>query len=89
MTGIQVAQEVFKTKSAHLFRPRKNESGEYDCKPVFTGSHKGWTILDLFSASAIVQVHERINAQNQELLESFSLPKMARIAFKCLEEKTK
>jgi hypothetical protein len=46
MTGIEVARAVVTEKQCHLARPRQEQApGEpiqYDCKPTFTGSHKGW-----------------------------------------------
>jgi hypothetical protein len=86
MTGIEVARTVTEQKQCHLARARKEQTpGEpiqYDCKPTFTGSHKGWFYVDLFSASAIVQVYDAINEENKVKYGRLPLPKMASIAFK-------
>lgn len=41
--------------------------------------------VDLFTASAIVQVYDGINAANKKKYISASLPKMASIAFKLMK----
>ena len=85
MTGIEVARAVVTEKQCHLARPRQEQApGEpiqYDCKPTFTGSHKGWFYVDLFSASAITQIYDAINETNREKYSRLPLPKMAQIAF--------
>lgn len=81
MTAIQVAFEAAK-HGAQLFRQRKDGSGEYDCKPIFTGRSSGWVILDSFSGSVIIAVHGALNQTNREKFEKLPLLKMAPIAFK-------
>lgn len=60
MTISQIANEVVAAKSAKLIRYRKESvaSGvaQYDAKDLFTGSKRGWTILDLTTASALCAV---------------------------------
>jgi predicted RNase H-like nuclease len=86
MTGIDVARAVVEQKECHLARVRKSQTiGEpiqYDCKPTFTGSHKGWFYVDLFSASAIVAVYDALNDVNKAKYSRLSLPRMATVAFK-------
>lgn len=45
----------------------------------------GWIAFDLFSASALVQVYDAVNAKNQARLEQYSLPEMVRLAFMCIK----
>jgi hypothetical protein len=54
----QIAQDVVKNKTAVLIRLR--EHGEYDVKPMFTGSKRGWVVLDAMTAQAIVKVREAL-----------------------------
>lgn len=81
MTSIEIAKTAAED-GAHLFRPRKNEPGQYDCKPMFTGSHRGWTIMDSFSASAIVAVWNALNETNRAKYENLRPVSMAKLAFK-------
>lgn len=83
MTSIEVARRVVNEKSAYLFREKAD--GSYDAKLFFAGSKRGWTCLDLFSASALVQVYDAVNEQNKEKLLSLPLAKAVRLAFKCIK----
>lgn len=82
MRAIDVARKVVESKSLHLVRPRKNEPGEYDAKFCGEGNKRGWFMLDTFSASAIVAVHDNLNESNRAKFASLSLPKMAAVALK-------
>ena len=42
------------------------------------------TMMDLFTASAIVQVYDALNAANQDRFASMPAPKMGEIAFRLL-----
>jgi hypothetical protein len=83
MTAIQAAREAL-ANGAQLVRPRKEQPSQYDVKPLFTGSHRGWVILDSFTASAIVAVYDRLNEINRAHFESKSLVTMADWAFRCI-----
>lgn len=87
MTGIEVARLVASTKGAHLFRQRRDvtDRHEYDVKEIFTGNKRGWTLLDLFSASAICSVWDALKPENQEKYARMNLPAMASTAFKLLK----
>lgn len=41
-------------------------------------------LLDLFTASAVVQVHNALNPTNQAKFAALPLPKMAKLAFSLL-----
>lgn len=84
MKAIDVARLV-KAEGCHVFRDRKDAPGEYDAKPFFTGSRKGWVALDAFSASAIVAVYDALNEKNRAHYETLPLVKMARVAFKLVK----
>lgn len=85
MNAIEIAQKVAAEHQAVLFRERKGEPGQYDIKPLFTGSKKGWVILDGFSASAIVQVYNALNETNKAKFAALPLVKMATVAFKLIK----
>lgn len=81
MTAIQAAR-IAARDGVQLFRPRKDAPREYDVKPFFTGSKRGWIALDSFSASAIVAVYDALNETNRARYEQFSIQTMASMAFK-------
>lgn len=82
MTGTQAAYLVYKSRTIHLVRPRKDAPGEYDAKPYFTGNKRGWFALDSFSASAVVKVHQALNEENRAKFSGLSLPRMVQVALK-------
>lgn len=85
MTSIEAARKVVSEKQCHLLRPRKDSAGEYDAKSYDCGSKRGWFYLDLFSASAIVNVHDALSEQNRAKFAAMPLPKMASVAFKLIK----
>lgn len=64
MTILEVANQVVAEKSAYLIRYRKDSVlagvAQYDAKPLFTGSKRGWTMLDLTTASAVANVGKAV-----------------------------
>jgi hypothetical protein len=82
MTGIDVARKVTQ-EGVYAVRLRKDGSGEYDAKPYFTGRKSGWMIVDAFSCSAIVQLHDALSEENRAKYVKLSIQRMADIAFKC------
>jgi len=81
MTIIETARKVTTDKSAQLVREHKKELRRYDVKPLFTGSHRGWFILDLFTASAICAVADAINQENLAKFQELALPKVLKITW--------
>lgn len=84
MKAIEVARLV-KAEGVHVFRERKGAPGEYDAKPFFQGSRRGWVALDAFSASAIVTVHDALNETNRAKFAALPLAKAAAVAFKLIK----
>lgn len=84
MRAIDVARAVVADKQAHLFRSL-DEPGAYEAKPYLAGSKRGWALLDLFTASAIVAVFDGLNETNRVRFGSMDLAVMARIAFKVIK----
>ena len=68
-TIVDVARKVVEQKQAHLYRPRLDKGIEVglDWKAWGTGGNKrGWTLLDLFSASAVLAVFDHISEEHQK-----------------------
>lgn len=85
MTIIEIARKVVAEKSAYVIRPRIEQGIEValDAKPWgMRDGRRGWTILDLFSASIVVSVHDSINEENQKRLNR--LPFMTAVGI-CLK----
>lgn len=85
MKFLEAAKMVVESKTAHLIRPRKGEDMEYDAKPIFTGSKKGWTLLDTFTASAITSVAAIASPSTKDLMNSLKPSVVASVAFKNLQ----
>lgn len=85
MTAID-AMNLVNTDGAQLLRPRKGEPGQYDAKPMFTGSKKGWMLVDSFTASAVLQVFNAIGPENQEKMKKLPLLKMVDISWKLVKK---
>jgi hypothetical protein len=67
----QIIKDIVDTKSACMIRKRNGEhvkgsDYEYDVKPLLTGNkRKGWIILDLTTANAMLTVYNAIKPENQ------------------------
>ncbi len=86
MTAIEVAQLV-KEHGCQVFRPTKDQPGQYDAKPFYSGNKRGWVALDSFSASAILVVYNALNETNRASYTAIPLIGMAKLAFKLLNSK--
>lgn len=84
MKAIDIAREVTSSCGARLVRERKDAPGEYDSKPYFSGNKRKWLLLDLFTASAIVAVHDGLNEANRAKFAGMGIGRMADVAFKLL-----
>lgn len=88
MTISEVAQTAV-TNGAQLIRYRKDSvlSGvaQYDCKPYFTGSKRGWTAVDSFTASAIVAVNKALSPENQPKFNNLPLGKLIPFVWKAVK----
>jgi hypothetical protein len=81
MTAIEVFRTVT-TDGAQLVRPRKDAPLQYDIKPLFTGSNRGWTIVDAFTASAVVQVWNALSEANRAKFGAMPLTRMVTVTWK-------
>lgn len=79
MTITQIASQVLADHSAVQIRYRsgaKGEPKEYDCKPLFTGSHRGWIVLDAMTANAIMTVHRSLREDLRYKMDIFPLKQL-------------
>ena len=70
MVTSQIIKQVVDTKGCVLIRPRKEDHvkgnpWQYDIKEPFQGNKKGWTLVDLFTASAMVKVYDTLKDENK------------------------
>ena len=79
MTITAIAKQVTAEKSATQVRFRtggKGEVKEYDCKPLFTGRNKGWVLLDLTTAGAIMAVYNALSESKRPSMDTIPLTKL-------------
>jgi len=86
MTISAIAKQAAEN-GAVLIRYRANshaETGtaEYDCKPIFTGSKRGWTMLDSFTASAMKAVYEKLKPEHQAKFDNIPLGRLVDFVWK-------
>lgn len=79
MDTITLARRVVAECQCHLYRYR---DGEMQAREYGAGKKNGWTALDLFSASAIVQVYDALNETNRAKYGALDPYKAATVAFK-------
>jgi hypothetical protein len=53
-----------KENGCSLIRARKG-TNEYDCKIYTSGSKRGWTYLDGFTASAVLSIYNNLGEENK------------------------
>lgn len=80
MNAIEICRKIIAEHQCHVVRHRGGS--EYDAKAWGTGNHRGWVIVDAFTASAIVQVYDALNVDNKIKFSGLTLEKMATVAFK-------
>lgn len=80
MTALEVFKQVLSTGGCHVAREQKKCPGQYDSKLYFDGNRRGWTMVDLFTASTVCQVHAALKPENQAKFETLPLVRMAEVA---------
>lgn len=83
MNTLECARLVLKD-GAQLIRPRKDGAG-YDAKPLFTGKRRGWQVLDHFSASALVAVHEALSEEKKTVFANAPIHRALTLAWRCVK----
>lgn len=79
MTITQIAQQVLDQHSAVQIRFRagaKGEVKEYDCKPLFSGSRRGWTVMDATTANAVTTVYRALSADKRPTFDTIPLSRL-------------
>ena len=89
MTISDIAHTAVKD-GAQLIRYRADshkETGtaQYDCKPMFTGSKRGWTLIDSFTASALVAVYKALGPESQAKFNNLPLGKLVDFCWKAVK----
>ena len=81
MTIYEIAKQAVETSTAQKLRHR--EGNQYDCQvDMWAGNNRHWTLLDIMTASAIVQIYENIKPENQVKYMNLPLPKMIDLTWK-------
>ncbi len=85
MTITEIASVATKD-GAQLIRYRKDSvfsgTAQYDCKPMFTGSKRGWTMVDSFTASAILAVSNALNEANRAKFNNLPIDRLVSFCWK-------
>lgn len=86
MTIYQIAKRSVDTGTAQKIRHR--EGNQYDCQvSMWTGNNRGWTLLDHYTASAVVQIYENLKPENQEKYINMPLLKLLDITWQLVSRK--
>ena len=79
MTVYEIARKT-QDEGAQLLKHR--EGNQYNCKPMGTGNNRGWTIIDSFTGSAIVQIHDALSLENQAKYMNLPLTDLIDVTWK-------
>lgn len=76
MTITEIARRVRADKTCCYIRLRSGGKGEpkqYDMREAFGGNRRGWTLLDLMTASAILTVHDGVSDDWRSKMDTMPL----------------
>lgn len=81
------ASEIIKDDGLVLIRERKEEHTkgkpwQYDVKPAFTGSKKGFVYLDAFTKSALKAVYNALSDENRQRYDNIHILRLIDFAWK-------
>lgn len=81
MIASEIIKQVVETSGALMIRNRKEahirgEDWQYDVKPLFSGSKKGWTIMDLFTAGAVLSIYNALSEEHRTKFNKIHLTKL-------------
>ncbi len=87
MEASRIIKEIVETKGCVLIRPRKEDHikatpWQYDVKEPFQGNKKGWTLLDLFTASAMLKVYEALKDENKTKFDRLHINTLVNFTWK-------
>ena len=81
MTIYEIAKKATTEQTAQQLRHR--EGNQYDCKAdMWQGHSRKWTLLDIVTASVIVQIYEALKPDNQEKYMKLPLQKLIDVTWK-------
>lgn len=84
MNIYEIAKKSVTEGEAQKFRHRRGN--QYDCQVgIWTGNNRHWTLLDHFTASAIVGIYENLQPYNQQNYINLPLPKLLDITWKLVK----
>ncbi len=61
---------------------KETGTAQYDVKPLFTGKKKGWTIIDSFTASAMLAVYNALSPAMQVKFDNIPLGRLVEFTWK-------
>lgn len=64
----------------------KGEPWQYDVKEMFTGKKKGWIVLDAFTSSAMLQVYNAMNPEQQSKYNTIHFLRLVDFTWKVLRK---
>ena len=90
MTISQIVQQVATEHQAVLIRYRRNShkdtgTAQYDCKPLFTGSKRGWTAMDAVTASCMATVYGALKPEHQAKFDNIPLGRLVDFCWKAVK----
>ena len=83
------ASEIIQSSDLELIRERKTEHvkgqpWEYDVKPAFTGSKKGFVYLDSFTKGAMRQVYAAMSEENKQKYDAIHITRLIDFTWKVI-----
>jgi hypothetical protein len=87
MTASEIIKQVVETKGCILIRNRKEDhlkgtSWNYDVKDPFQGNKKGWTMIDLTTANAMLTVYRALRPDLQIKFNNIHFQKLVDFTWK-------
>ncbi len=79
MTITAIARRVRDERQCCYIRYRSGAKGEpkqYDVRDAFGGNRRGWTLLDLMTAGAIMAVHDGLREDLRPKLDTIPLAQL-------------
>jgi len=87
MTITAIAKQVVQERSAVQVRFRsggKGEAKQYDCKPLFTGRKRGWVLVDMQTANAILTVYEGLREDLRARVDTVPMGQLVEFCWKAV-----
>jgi len=87
MTITDIAKQVVQERSAVQVRFRsggKGEVREYDMKPLFTGRKRGWVLVDMQTANAILTVYEGLREDLRARVDTVPMGQLVEFCWKAV-----